>query len=66
MHLTISMRILGLLLMLFSSTLLVPMGFALLDDDHTITSFASALGLTFLAALLLWRPGQHVRHQLRM
>jgi trk system potassium uptake protein len=65
-HLTISMRILGLLLMLFSSTLLVPLGFALLDDDHTITSFASALALTFVAGLLLWLPVQHVRHELRI
>jgi len=65
-HLTISMRILGLLLMLFSSTLLVPLGFALLDDDHTITSFSSALGLIFLAGLLLWLPVQHVRHELRI
>ncbi|MEQ9465749.1 MAG: TrkH family potassium uptake protein [Haliea sp.] len=66
MHLTISMRILGLLLMLFSSTLLVPMGFALVDDDHTLSSFASALGLTFIAGLLLWLPVQHVRHELRI
>ena len=66
MHLTISMRILGLLLMLFSSTLLVPLGFSLLDDDHTVTSFASALGLIFLAGLLLWLPVQHVRHELRI
>ena len=66
MHLTISMRILGLLLMLFSSTLLVPLGFALLDDDHTISSFASALALTFFAGLVLWLPVQHVRHELRI
>lgn len=66
MHLTISMRILGLLLMLFSSTLLVPLGIALLDDDHTVTSFSSALGLIFLAGLLLWLPVQHVRHELRI
>jgi len=65
-HLTISMRILGLLLMLFSSTLLVPLGFALLDDDHTISSFASALALTFFAGLVLWLPVQHVRHELRI
>lgn len=66
MHLSISLRILGLLLMLFSSTLLVPMGVALLDDDHTISSFASALALTFSAGLLCWLPVQHVRHELRI
>lgn len=60
------MRILGLLLMLFSSTMVVPLAIALLDDDHTVTSFSSALGLNFLAGLLLWLPVQHVRHELRI
>ncbi len=66
MHLSVTLRILGMLLMLFSSTLLVPMGVALLDDDHTISSFASALALTFSAGLLSWLPVQHVRHELRI
>ena len=66
MHLSVTLRILGMLLMLFSSTLLVPMGVALLDDDHTISSFASALALTFSAGLLSWLPVQHVRHELQI
>ncbi|QIB65656.1 TrkH family potassium uptake protein [Kineobactrum salinum] len=66
MHLSISMRILGLLLMLFSTTLLAPLVVALLDDDDTVASFLGALGLTFAAGLALWLPVQHVRHELRI
>lgn len=60
------MRILGLLLMLFSSTMTVPLAIALVDSDATVTSFASALGLTFVVGLMLWLPVQHVRHELRI
>ncbi|HEY7776471.1 MAG TPA: potassium transporter TrkG, partial [Kineobactrum sp.] len=66
MHLSVSMRILGLLLMLFSSTMTVPLAIALVDSDTTVTSFSSALGLTFLVGLMLWLPVQHVRHELRI
>ncbi|PLW84400.1 potassium transporter [Kineobactrum sediminis] len=66
MHLTVSMRILGLLLMLFSSTMAVPLAIALIDNDATVRSFSSALGLTFLVGLALWLPVRNVRHELRI
>ncbi|MAC32595.1 MAG: potassium transporter [Haliea sp.] len=66
MHLTVTLRILGLLLMLFSSTLLVPLLVALLEEDSTATSFVTALGLTFLAGFVLWLPFQYARQELRI
>jgi trk system potassium uptake protein TrkH len=43
MHLSISLRILGILLMLFSSAMIAPLMLALLADDNTITGFLSAI-----------------------
>ena len=66
MHLTVSLRILGMLLMLFSSAMLVPLVIAVLDDDNTITGFLSAFSITFVSGLVLWLPVRHVRHELRI
>ena len=66
MHLSVSLRILGLLLMLFSSAMLVPLVVAVLQDDSTITGFLSALAITFLSGLILWLPVRNSRHELRI
>ena len=66
MHLSVSLRILGLLLMLFSSAMLVPLVLALLQDDNTVTGFLTALSITFLSGLLIWLPVRGVRHELRI
>ncbi len=66
MHLSISMRVLGLLLMLFSSAMVAPLVMALLANDETITGFLSALAITFFSGLLLWAPFRNTRHELRI
>ena len=66
MHITVSLRILGILLMLFSSTMLVPLIMALIDDDNTANGFISALGITFFAGLAIWVPVMNARHELRI
>lgn len=66
MHFSISFRILGLLLMLFSTTMLAPLVFALIEDDHTITGFLTALCITFLSGLLMWLPVRKASHELRI
>jgi len=67
MHISVSLRILGILLMLFSTTMLGPLTMALLaDDPTTITGFLSALGITFLSGLVMWLPVRNVRHDLRI
>ncbi len=65
MHFSISLRILGILLMLFSLTLLVPLLMAVYLDDKTITGFTSALGITFLSGFALWLPTRRSRQELR-
>ena len=66
MHLSVSLRILGILLMLFSSTLVVPLVIALIADDNTANGFLSALGITFFAGLAIWVPVMNARHELRI
>jgi trk system potassium uptake protein TrkH len=60
------LRILGILLMLFSSAMLPPLVMALLADDATIPGFLSALGITFFSGVLMWLPVRNVRHDLRI
>tara|TARA_R110001592_G_scaffold363043_1_gene679578 strand:+ start:60191 stop:61639 length:1449 start_codon:yes stop_codon:yes gene_type:complete len=66
MHISVSFRILGMLLMLFSSATLVPLLLALLEDDNTATGFLSAMGITFFSGLLMWLPVRKVSHELRI
>jgi trk system potassium uptake protein TrkH len=66
MHISVSFRILGMLLMLFSSTMLAPLVMALLAEDHTVMGFLSALGITFFSGLILWLPVRNARHDLRI
>jgi trk system potassium uptake protein TrkH len=66
MHISVSFRILGILLMLFSSAMLAPLVMAVLAEDDTVTGFLSALGITFFSGLLIWLPVRNVRHDLRI
>ena len=66
MHLSISMRVLGLLLMLFSGAMIAPLVMALLANDNTIAGFLSALTITFCSGLLIWAPVRNTRHELRI
>ncbi len=59
MKIAVSLRILGVLLMLFSSTMLVPMVMAIYDGDHTVGSFLWALVITFTAGLVIWLPSRN-------
>jgi trk system potassium uptake protein TrkH len=65
-HLSVSLRILGILLMIFSTAMIIPLVFALVAWDNTITGFASALGITFVCGLFLWLPVRGVSHDLRI
>lgn len=66
MRLTISLRILGLLLTLFSVTMLPPLLIAVLADDDTVGGFVSAFGITLLCGAMLWLPLRGVRRELRI
>ncbi len=59
-------RIVGLLLMLFSTTMLPPLLVSLLSTDQLHTPFSIAFGLTFSTGLFAWIPVRQVRNELRM
>lgn len=65
MHFTIISKVLGLLLMLFSLTLLPPILVSLYYQDHTYTSFITAFGITFITGLAAWLPVYRVKKELR-
>lgn len=66
MHLTVVQRILGLLLMLYSTTLLVPIGVSFYFADGEAPAFMLALAVTFVTGLLTWFPARNDRRELRL
>lgn len=65
MNPVVVLRILGLLLMLFSVSHLVPLLVSLGYGDGAWRDFLSTFVITFLTGLLLWLPCRHNRRELR-
>jgi trk system potassium uptake protein TrkH len=59
-------RILGILLMLFSFTMLPPIVVALWYGDGAVPPFAIAFLLTFMAGAVFWAPVQGQKRELRL
>lgn len=59
-------RILGLLLVAFSVTLLPPMAVSLWYADDALRPFVLAFGLTLTAGTLIWLPVHRLRRDLRL
>lgn len=66
MHISTTFRVLGILLMLFSSSTFVPLVIALVMNDSTVTGFFSAWAITLCSGLALWLPCRNSRHDLRI
>jgi len=66
MQLTAIQRILGLLLMLFSTTMLPPVFVSWLYHDDFHHSFLAGFALTLLTGLIAWFPVRAVRKELRL
>ncbi len=66
MQLSAVQRILGILLMLFSLTMLPPVLVSLLYADGAALAFVAAFLLTLLAGALSWFPVRHKRRELKM
>jgi trk system potassium uptake protein TrkH len=66
LNLGVIQRILGLLLMLFSVTMLVPAGVSLLYADGQLPLFLDAFTILLLAGLLAWLPARHQHGDLRL
>lgn len=65
MHFALISKILGLLLMLFSFTMLIPVGVAFWYQDGDMMPFVSSFAITFLCGLVLWLPFMHSRAELQ-
>ncbi|MCW8918586.1 MAG: TrkH family potassium uptake protein [Gammaproteobacteria bacterium] len=66
MQFTAIQRIVGLLLMLFSTTMLPPLFVSWLYADGFHLSFLLALALTFLTGTVAWLPVRQMRKELRL
>jgi len=65
MHFTVILRILGILLMIFSLTMAIPLLISWALGEPAIKAFLSALSITFLSGFIIWLPVKQVRHELR-
>lgn len=65
MNWTVVQRILGLLLMMFSLTMLPPIVVSLIYADPAWAPFLESFGLTFAGGLLTWYPVRNSRKDLR-
>ncbi|MCP4300095.1 MAG: potassium transporter, partial [Gammaproteobacteria bacterium] len=66
MNWTVVQRILGLLLMMFSVTMLPPILFSLYYNDHSWLPFVEGFGLTLAAGFICWLPVHRSRKDLRL
>ncbi len=66
MHPAVILRILGLLLMVYSSTMLLPAMVALIYNDGGEKQFFWAFAITLVSGLLFWLPVQNQKQELRV
>lgn len=59
-------RVMGLLLVLFSSVMLPPTALAFLDADGMLRPFLLAFAVTLLSGVALWLPARRVQRELRL
>ncbi len=65
MHFSVIARILGLLLMLFSVSLLPPIVVATIYEEQTQQAFFLAFAITFSIGMLVWLPNSRSQAELR-
>ena len=65
MHATVTARVLGMLLILFSVTMLPPVAVSLIYSESSAVIFLSAFSVTLLVGLLIWLPTRHSAYELR-
>lgn len=66
MHFSIIFRVLGVLLMLFSLTMLIPIIVSIIYEDGTQLVFFEAFLTTFICGGVLWLPFRKAQHELRV
>lgn len=65
MHYKVILRILGLLLMIFSISMLPPLAISYGYHDGTHMAFVSGFTITLLTGFIIWAPVYRVRKDLR-
>jgi trk system potassium uptake protein TrkH len=65
MRLTVIIRTLGVLFLLFSTTLLPPIGISLLYDDGELEHFSLTFAIALIIGVVLWLPFRHDSHTIR-
>jgi trk system potassium uptake protein TrkH len=63
---TVVQRILGLLLMMFSLTMLPPIGISFIFGDHSWMPFVEGFGLTLVSGFAFWFPVRRFHQDLRL
>ncbi len=66
MQITAIQRILGLLLMIFSTTMLPPMAVSVWYTDGALFAFTYAFAVTLVTGMIIWVPVAGVRKDLRL
>ena len=66
MHLSVVQRILGLLLMMFSATMLPPVLVSYLYSDGAAMAFIAGFCVTAIAGMLIWMPVRREERDLRL
>ncbi len=66
MHIRVVQRILGLLLMLYSVTMMPPVAVSVYYADGQAASFIEAFGITFIAGLIAWLLARNDTRELRL
>jgi len=66
MNWTVALRILGLLLMMFSVTMLLPIVVSIYYNDHAWLPFVQGFALTLSCGVLCWLPVRNRRKELRL
>ncbi len=65
MHYKVILRILGILLMIFSMSMLPPLGISYIYDDGADLAFIAGFLITLLTGFFIWIPVYRVRQDLR-
>jgi len=65
MQYAVAFRVLGVLLMVFSLTLLPPIAVSLWYDDGNLLPFVDSMLFSLLSGALIWLPVRHARRDLR-
>lgn len=65
MHILSIIRIIGILIMCFSGTMLIPAFVALIYGDGGGKAFMQAFALSLTVGMLLWWPCHHHKQELR-